>query len=65
MPSLPTLRAAVATLGAGLALALASAAPAAAASSCAYADERPDDRNRERVEMASVCMVNEIRAERG
>jgi uncharacterized protein YkwD len=65
MPSLPTLRAAVATLGAGLALALAGAAPAAAASSCAYADERPDDRNRERVEMASVCMVNEIRAERG
>lgn len=65
MPSLPTLRTAVATLGAGLVLALAGATPAAAASSCAYADERPDDRNRERVEMASVCLVNEIRAERG
>ncbi|HEV2820557.1 MAG TPA: CAP domain-containing protein [Solirubrobacteraceae bacterium] len=65
MPSVPTLRAAVATLGAGLVLALAGATPAAAASSCAYADERPDDRNRERVEMASVCMVNEIRAGRG
>jgi uncharacterized protein YkwD len=65
MPSLPTLRATVATLGAGLALALTGSTPAAAASSCAYADERPNDRNRERVEMASVCMVNEIRAERG
>ncbi|MDQ3769011.1 MAG: CAP domain-containing protein [Actinomycetota bacterium] len=65
MPSFRTLRAGLATLGAGLALALAGSAPAAAATSCAYSDERPDDRNRERVEMASVCMVNEIRAERG
>jgi len=69
MPSLPTLRTVVATLGAGLALALAGAgtapAEAAAASSCAYADERPDDRNRERVETASVCLVNEIRQQRG
>ncbi|MDQ3769012.1 MAG: CAP domain-containing protein [Actinomycetota bacterium] len=53
------------TLGAGLALALAGATPAAATGSCAYADERPNDRNRQRVEMASVCMVNEIRAKRG
>lgn len=66
MPSLShLLRTALPTLAAGLALAGAGAAPAAAASSCAYADEQPTESNRERVELASVCLVNEIRSQRG